>query len=207
MKLIRKLFATWLSKIILKNINENVKQSYRKLENVSLKLISTNAHRCFNETCINNNLLPKYTNIKVHDDVTTAEPFVADFRRNLIVQQISKQSEHINAYSSECDELKDYIKCKLACDIKFEALMIFMQRITDSRKMRLHITQSNKLARLNGADIFLKQQRESVLNLSNVKIDESMKRILNLGMNCHLRTKYNTTRKKIEIEKLFSQIE
>ena len=41
----------------------------------------------FNETCLNNNLLPTYTNIRLHDDATKAESFVSDFRKELIVHR------------------------------------------------------------------------------------------------------------------------
>ena len=39
---------------------------FRDLEKLNLKLVSLESHRTFNETCINNDLLPTYTNIYIY---------------------------------------------------------------------------------------------------------------------------------------------
>jgi hypothetical protein len=56
----------WLSKVILKISNNNIKLKFREIEKRSIKLLEVKCHRIFNETCINNNLLPTYTNIYIH---------------------------------------------------------------------------------------------------------------------------------------------
>jgi hypothetical protein len=66
--------------------------------------------------------------------------------------------------------------------------------------------QSKKLVRLYGGPILQKQNRDSVVNLSNVELDQETVNVLSYGMNCHLRTKTDINRKKIEIEKLYSCI-
>ena len=48
-----------------KIINENVRKLFRDIEKKSIKLIETKFHRAFNEWCVNNNLLPNYTNIYI----------------------------------------------------------------------------------------------------------------------------------------------
>ena len=52
-----------MSKVITKLINGNVRKLFRNIEKKSIKLIVTKSHRAFNECCLNNNLLPNYTNI------------------------------------------------------------------------------------------------------------------------------------------------
>ena len=62
-----KSFATlWMSKVITKLINGNVRKLFREVEKKSIKLIETKSHRAFNECCLNNNLLPNYTNICIY---------------------------------------------------------------------------------------------------------------------------------------------
>ena len=56
----RLVITFWLSLIILKTLPTEINQLYRKYEK-KLKLTTLIAHRLFNETCINNNLLPIYT--------------------------------------------------------------------------------------------------------------------------------------------------
>ena len=52
----------WYSKVALRVAEKNIKLSFRDLEKSSIKLTETKSHRAFNECCIINNLLPKYTN-------------------------------------------------------------------------------------------------------------------------------------------------
>ena len=55
-----------MSKVITKLINGNVRKLFRDIEKKSIKLIETKSHRAFNECCLNNNLLPNYTNIYIY---------------------------------------------------------------------------------------------------------------------------------------------
>ena len=44
----------------------DVKRMFRELEKLHLKLVSLKSHRTFNETSLNNDLLPTYTNIYIY---------------------------------------------------------------------------------------------------------------------------------------------
>ena len=50
----------------MKIIPTEVKIKFRNLEKISLKYSASKAHRQFNITCINNKLLPIYTNIYIY---------------------------------------------------------------------------------------------------------------------------------------------
>jgi len=56
----------WLSFIILRTANREIKLAYRSLENVAVKLAKMGEHLAFNETCKINSLLPTYTNIYIY---------------------------------------------------------------------------------------------------------------------------------------------
>ena len=60
----------------------------RLLEKCSFKLIKLKCGILFNHTCLNENLLPIYSNIKLHDKAARHEKFTLDFRRNLIQREI-----------------------------------------------------------------------------------------------------------------------
>ena len=47
---------------LLNNLNINNKRKYRNFENLSKKLIKKKWSVVFNTTCLNNKILPKYTN-------------------------------------------------------------------------------------------------------------------------------------------------
>ena len=53
------------SKTIVNSLEHDVKKTFRKLERTSIKLITTIAHNSFNETCLNNSLLPNYSHIYI----------------------------------------------------------------------------------------------------------------------------------------------
>lgn len=59
-------FAVWLSRIIFKTSNGEIKVLYRKLEKTALKIVKNESHRKFNECCLINDLLPTYTNIYIY---------------------------------------------------------------------------------------------------------------------------------------------
>ena len=61
---IDKYAAKWLSFKIIKFSSLNILNYYRTLEKVSIKKVKLLSHLRFNETCIINNLLPTYTNVK-----------------------------------------------------------------------------------------------------------------------------------------------
>ena len=54
--------------------------------------------------------------------------------------------------------------------------------------------------------MFYKQDKDSYINLTEEEIDPAINRVFSLGMNCHLKTKFENNKTKIEIEKLFNNI-
>ena len=63
---VNKAITKWLSFVILKTCDIQVKNEYRKLERIKLKLEIVKSHLLFNETCVINKLLPVYTNIYIY---------------------------------------------------------------------------------------------------------------------------------------------
>jgi len=74
--------------------------------------------------------------------------------------------------------------------------------------MQVDISQKHnrKLQQMYGGELFTKQPGDRVINLSNCEIDDDLLSIFDLGMNCHLKTKYDKNRTKIELEKLNTSI-
>ena len=71
---------------------------------------------------------------------------------------------------------------------------------------KIEVDQQRKLCKIFNGHIFLKKRQDSFINLSSTPVPPKIRKIFNLGMNCHLKTKSNHIRTKIEIEKLFRQI-
>ena len=91
----------WISKVLLRTSGNVIKHAFRRLERNSIKLVTMKSHLRFNETCLNNELLPKYTNIRMKDNAARDKDFVKDFRRDILLEEIRKQKENVIALDSE----------------------------------------------------------------------------------------------------------
>ena len=56
----------WLSKVILRTCSDECKLIYRKFEKFKIRITNGRFHLQFNLACINNDLLPTYTNIYIY---------------------------------------------------------------------------------------------------------------------------------------------
>ena len=203
---INQVFIKWLSFVIFKTSNELVKEKYRKIEKTNIKLVKNICHHKFNQTCLTNNFLPTYTNIRLHDDAVRSEKFVLEFRRNLIKREMREQEEVIEEATEELRTLKKEFSECLNSPLRYKAFMFFLSRTSNKEQQELKLTQSKKLSDYYGAAVLQKQERDSVINLSKKHLDKETVEALSFGMNCHLRSKTDKTKKKVEIERLYYNI-
>ena len=206
MNFLRKFVIRWTSRVVLKLFNPDELRTFRKLENVSIKLLEHKIHRLFNETCVNNDLLPNYTNVNLHDQAARAEDFTLEYRKCLVLRQISEQHLKIKELTAGKDEMSQQLKDKLNSPTKFKASISLLEGIIDAKRVTLVIKHNRKLNQLNGSEILMKEDRTEVVNLSIEKIDEDIKAVFRYGMNCHLRGRYDKLKKKIHIEKLYKSV-
>ena len=203
---IKKITTRWLSLCVLRISSPEIKLKYRKLEKIKLKLVKIRSHLSFNETCIINQLLPTYTNVRLHDDAAAAEEFVQEFQSKLIERQITQQKEAIPKLEKEYEEQLQNFKNEVNAPLKYEAYLTLLERVCSRKQSEMMEIQKNKLIRMYGGDIFLKQHCDSVINLSSEVLDHELKEIFSLGMNCHLKQRYDQTKKKVEVEMLYENI-
>lgn len=202
-----KYLIVWLSFVIFKTTKSNeIISIVKKLEKIKLKIIKMACHLKFNETCINNSLLPTYTNIKLHDEAARQEPFVLQFRKDLIIREINDQKKSIDSLSTEYHESRQLLRDKVTSNIHYLAYLHYIKRITTKEEEKLKEIQNRKLVNLYGGTILLKQTRDSVINISKCHLDKEVIEIMSLGMKCHMKTKFSRTKKKIELEKLYADI-
>ena len=202
----RYLISFWLSKIILRSLDNDKKAKFRELEKTSIKLTETRSHQLFNKCCMINNLLPTYTNVNLHDEAARTENFTLEFRRKLIRRQIEQQGIKITELEATQCTLKREIADMMQSSIHEQAILLLLQRIIESKELSLMSKHNNKLVALNGGPVLRKEPRRSFLNLSTIEIEQDLSEIFDLGMNCHVRSKYDMLMKKIEVEKLYRGI-
>lgn len=197
--------AFWLSKIIIKISNDEIKHHFRNIERTAIRLITNKCHLSFNQCCIINKLLPTYTNIKLHDNAARMENVTEEFRLKLVERQIEEKKRIISESESKLKSLLNDLQ-KIFPKIRFEAFVMFLKRITENTEATMTSKHNKKLAKLYGSPILMKEERNSYLNLSSTEVNEELSEIFDLGMNFHLKTKYDQLTKKIETEKLYRRL-
>ena len=104
------------------------RQEIRKLEKVCLKLNKTELACAFNECCLRENILPKYSQIKLHDKAANTEELTNDFRRKLVERQLEESKTKVLELKEEnVKHLK--AECALRTDNQTLKLLHYIQEI------------------------------------------------------------------------------
>ena len=69
---------------LIHNLPQTQRREVRDLEKVSIKICKQKCSLLFNSTCLNENLLPRYSDIKLHDKAARKEAFTLKYRRKLV---------------------------------------------------------------------------------------------------------------------------
>ena len=146
----------WYSKVVLKYSPPDALHAYRNIERNTVKLIKSRAHRSFNETCVNNNLLPNYTNVKLYDDAARRKEFFKNFRNDLIQNEILTLDSEIDDLESLIDNNHEELKTRVS-NFKFQSYKYFLNNVILRMKDKIEMDQQRKLCRLYGGHIRVKQ--------------------------------------------------
>ena len=203
---IKNAFVNWLSITCFKTLQPHQRKTFRILEKLILKKVKLICHLEFNKTCLINKLLPTYTNLNLHDGAAKEEEFVLDFRKNLIERQSEEQENEITIVENQIAEAHVSLEETVQSPIKRQALMIFLERTKHATEKETKEKQHRKLCQLYGGNIFVKQTKDSIVNLSARTISKDLQEIFTMGFNFHLKSKYDILNRKAQIEKLFEDI-
>ena len=93
----------------------------RRLENETKKLHNVHNAVVFNEVCIKENLLPKYSNICLHDRAVQHQDFVTDFRKRLTTEQLSRKKELLKKLTEDVTKCRtDFDQLNINAELKGE---------------------------------------------------------------------------------------
>ena len=159
----------WYSRSIFNFQPFEIKQLFRKIERKSKQLITNNLHQEFNNICLNENLLPIYTNFKLHDAAAREEDFVIGCRRQLILRQIREQEAKKQELTEQISTLENQLKTEIATELQYLSLNCFLDRILNKTKEDLISKHEQKLNQLYGEPLFYKQNKDSYINLTEEK--------------------------------------
>ena len=86
------------------NLPSERRKSVRELEKVSAKLIKQKCSLLFNSTCLKEDILPTYSNIKLHSQAARKEPFTLKYRRNLVEREVQNAKANIETLEKDHSE-------------------------------------------------------------------------------------------------------
>ena len=109
--------------IILRTTTPLLKREYRRIEKQKLRIVKLKSHLSFNETCIINNMLQTYTNVKLQDDAAREETFVLDFRKKMVEGQIEEEKEEIVKEESDSNQQLEDFRDLLQSDLRYKAFI------------------------------------------------------------------------------------
>ena len=178
----------------------------RKIENISKKINNCDIAVVFNTMCIKENLLPKYTNIRLHDRAVQQKTFTNDFRKKLVEEQSQLKKTQAKALRAVLAEtILLYEEFTVDHDLKQRTLTA-LNSIAASHLQVGQTRIMKKLSRLYDGPLAIPKPQDSFINLSSVVLTDAQVEFLNLGINCHLTPKFSLVNKKTHIALLFDSL-
>ena len=191
---------------LLYSLTPDQRNTVRRLENETKKLNNAKHAVVFNDVCIKENLLPKYSNINLHDRAVQHEDFVTDFRKRLTSEQLARKKELLKKLTEEVRRCRtDFDNLDADGEIKGkidDALSTILSDHDEVAKSRVF----KKLSHLYKGDICTPNEAQGFVNLSSVQLTPDQEEFLNLGVNCHYYPKFDSVTKKTEIAILFEDL-
>ena len=145
MQNIKQYFILWTSRVILRILSDSEKKLFRKWESSFMKQISNEEHRNFNELCVQNDLFPTYTNIKLHDARAGTQDFVKRFRKDLILRQIKEQQNNIEQLAEQVQLDEQALQAALSSNTKHDACKLLIHRVAERHRTTLQLNYEKKL--------------------------------------------------------------
>ena len=191
---------------LLFHLQPEEKKIVRKIEKVSYKINAADTAIVFNNTCLKEGLLPKYTNLRLHDPTASSEINTWNFRKNLVSRQLQTKKEEKASLSDELRSLHQEWD-------RFPTDPVYRRTVQDAlehlRRQDYSKKEKNilqKLIRLNGGRLKIPKQKKNYINLSNYQPSGDEEALLQLGLNCHYINKVDPKKKRLEVEVLLDSI-
>ena len=178
----------------------------RRVEQLSKKVVNAEAAVNFNYTCLQEDLLPSYTNIRTHDIAVREERATLTYRRQLVTRQLNIKKEEttnlrrrLQDAKNEWDSLDIDDHQKALIDDQLQLNIQHHEETTMARTKR-------KLIQLNGGSLKYPSPPSGYINLTTRNLSTDEEELLNLGLNCHILSKPPPYGKRLELESLLDNI-
>ena len=191
----------------LRTVSKQARQAFNKILKLNRKLSKAKSAVLFNDICLKENILPNYTNIRLHDQRAKQQSFTSTFRQNLVKHQLKLSEERVEDIQKKLIPLHQVFAESQIEDNDKNVLLAYLDEKAENCEHNDKVKVTKKLSKLYGGNINLPDGRkQGYINLSSVVLTEAQHELLNLGLNCHFQSKRNIIDKQTELELLYENI-
>ena len=153
----------------------------RDIEKTSRKITNAEAAILFNNQCIQNNLLPKYTNIRLSNEAVRRSKITLEFRRSLVENETKEKEKTMLMLKNKLREQElEFEHLEMTDDLRHSTKAALECELSHHRNVTTNKIQK-KLCNLYGGWVPLPEKKNGYINLSDVSLTENQDEILNLG--------------------------
>ena len=199
---------------LLHQIPEQLRRLYRNYESLRKKIIQNNWSMKFNEICLQEGILPNFTRIRHHDPAVATTRTTHKYRSYLLEREIEKKKKNgleLQKNIEECLTSINSFDCdnclKTNVNKELEEILENSHTVTKVRTIKkLNSLYLNGKPSTHSRGLFVKETKDSFVNLSNYELNDLEIEFLNLGINCHIQPKYDKLQKQVELESLYQNL-
>ena len=191
---------------LISTLPQEDKACCRKLENLRKKLINNEYAVVFNEICLRENLLPRYTDVRLYDEAVRNNATTLEYRRALVVDELERKISTVNHLRQQVNDQVASWNGRDIDDQTKARINAMLESILSTHKDAVERKGNRKLAAMNGGQIKVPQPTSGYVNLADVDLDYDQKELLGMGLNCHVLSKPKPHQKRVEVEVLIENI-
>ena len=171
----------------------------REFERIQKKICRHKMSIMFNEICINEEMLPKYTYFKLHDPAAHKHSSTLEYRRDLVKRQITLSKNNIHSLNLESQKIRNNLESSITPE-QLHELDNRLSVIINKSDYEHKLTLQKKLNNLYKGHLLIPNNVDKFINPSDCNLTPQQKDFLNLGPNYHLFRGYTSINKNTVIE-------
>ena len=178
----------------------------RRIEKTIYKINSAKTAIIFNESCLKEGLLPKYSILRLHDPTASRDINTRNFRRSLVTRQLRQKKEERKILSDELRSLHQQWEQFNTTPDSRQEIQDALGHLENQDYAKKERTILKKLINLNGGKLRIPQRTTNYINLTDYQPDEDEESLLQMGLNYHCASKIDPKKKRLEVEVLLDSI-
>ena len=142
----------------------------RRLEGLLKKHNNARYAVIFTDTCIKENLLPKFTNIRLYDQAVQQNEHALAFRKDLLKEEARKKKRVLEDIAKKLKEVSEsYQELNVAESLRHQTDAI-LQDLAETHERVVRTRILRKLSSLYGAQVNLPEHEDGFINLSSYEL-------------------------------------